>query len=538
MVFILLLMATLPLAFNVSHVKAEPKTWIVDDDGPADFKTIQGAINAASDGDTIFVSSGTYCENIVVNKSVSLIGENRDTTIIDGMQEDDVLSITKNNVHITNFTIMRSDPDNRHGILLRGVSECRISQNKFIDNCNGIGLFESTSNVILRNHVKNSINNGIGVWQSTSNIILENTITNNAEGIFLSGPSNYNSIFRNYIEGNWVSGIGLRWCASNNNISGNYLVNNHYGIWFREHDCSNNFAFHNNIINNTIQAYVEYTMNTWDNGYPSGGNYWSDYNGTDLYGGQHQNETGSDGIGDTPYVIDENNTDRYPLINPWGANAPIASFSWTPIIPEVGELVTFNASASMSIGSEIVSYEWNFGDGIYATGKIATHAYDFPGNFTVTLNVTDSEGLWDIEQKQIEVRAFPPSLTVFIDPVSALILLGETVTFTSAVSGGYPPYSYQWYLNGNPVSGATSDTWTFTPTTSGIYYVYLKVTDAEDNTAQSDTARVEVATVPVGGYSYLINKYTLSTPIATHIALIAIITVIFITTKRKTKKKR
>jgi len=56
----------------------------------------------------------------------------------------------------------------------------------------------------------------------------------------------------------------------------------------------------------------------WDNGYPSGGNYWSDYNGTDLYCGPHQNETGSDGIGDKPYMIDGNNTDRYPLIYPHG----------------------------------------------------------------------------------------------------------------------------------------------------------------------------------------------------------------------------
>jgi hypothetical protein len=55
----------------------------------------------------------------------------------------------------------------------------------------------------------------------------------------------------------------------------------------------------------------------WDNGYRSGGNYWSDYNGTDSYKGQYQNETGSDGIGDTPYVIDANNTDNYPLMFPW-----------------------------------------------------------------------------------------------------------------------------------------------------------------------------------------------------------------------------
>jgi len=62
-----------------------------------------------------------------------------------------------------------------------------------------------------------------------------------------------------------------------------------------------------------------HVVNIWDDGYPSGGNYWSDYNGTDLFSGSYQNETGSDGIGDTPYVIDENNQDNYPLIAPFNS---------------------------------------------------------------------------------------------------------------------------------------------------------------------------------------------------------------------------
>ena len=56
---------------------------------------------------------------------------------------------------------------------------------------------------------------------------------------------------------------------------------------------------------------------TWTNGYPSGGNYWSDYNGTDSYRGPYQNVTGSDGIGDTPYAINATDIDNYPLMNPW-----------------------------------------------------------------------------------------------------------------------------------------------------------------------------------------------------------------------------
>jgi PKD repeat protein len=90
-----------------------------------------------------------------------------------------------------------------------------------------------------------------------------------------------------------------------------------------------------------------------------------------------------------------------------GAGTPIASFNWSPLIPDLSELVTFDASASMPFGGEIVSYYWNFGDGSYAYGKIVTHQYSSAGNYTVTLNITDSEGLWDIEQEQISVKAHP-----------------------------------------------------------------------------------------------------------------------------------
>jgi hypothetical protein len=85
---------------------------------------------------------------------------------------------------------------------------------------------------------------------------------------------------------------------------------------------SHNRIFHNSLINNTLQVQdassydpgVPQSINVWDDGFPSGGNFWSDYVGADLYRGQYQNETGSDGIGDTPYVIDAYNRDHYPIV--------------------------------------------------------------------------------------------------------------------------------------------------------------------------------------------------------------------------------
>lgn len=81
----------------------------------------------------------------------------------------------------------------------------------------------------------------------------------------------------------------------------------------------NSLIYHNNFINNTQNVFIGYPGSTesWDNGYPDGGNYWSDYKGSDFYSGPYQNITGSDGIGDTPYVIDANDLDYYPLMTPY-----------------------------------------------------------------------------------------------------------------------------------------------------------------------------------------------------------------------------
>ena len=150
------------------------------------------------------------------------------------------------------------------------------------------------------------------------------------------------------------------------------------------------------------------------------------------------------------------------------------------------------------------------------------------------ISVVDIAGetVWDT----ISFRVL--SLSASISPLSASILVGQSVTFTSTVSGGYTPYGYQWYLNGNPVSGATSASWTFTPTASGIYYIHLKVTDSKANTAQSDTARITAATVPVGGYSVPTQVSTKAEPIIPYIALIATLTAIFTKLRPKTKRKR
>jgi len=201
----------------------------------------------------------------------------------------------------------------------------------------------------------------------------------------------------------------------------------------------------------------------------------------------------------------------------------------------VGQSVTFTSTVSGGIPP--YSYQWyvNGTDVEDATSQSWKFTPITPGTYIIHLNVMDSAQ--QTAKSNTATVTVAPQLMASISPTTASILVGQSVTFTSTVSGGYPPYSYQWYLNDNPVSGATSSTWVFTPTASGIYYIYLKVTDDKGNTAQSNTARITVAIAPVGGYSIPIQTPTTTKLVAPYIALLAILTATFITIKRKTKRK-
>ena len=245
---------------------------------PIDYPTIQDAINHANPGDTIYVYNGIYLENIVVNKSVILIGENVDFTILDGNGRGSVITITTSDITVSGFTIKNS-----------GVS------------VGDSGIFisaPSTSNVITGNKIINN-NNGIVLYTSRKNNISSNIILNNREGIALY-TSSENILVNNTISENSVAGIEM-YFSYNNTISGNTISNNGNGIMI--FNSANNKIYHNNFIENDVDAQVVNSFITWS--YKGEGNYWSRYSKQDL---------NQDGIGDYPYTISEEMEDPYPLM--------------------------------------------------------------------------------------------------------------------------------------------------------------------------------------------------------------------------------
>jgi len=311
----------------------------VGGNGTGNYTMIQDAIDDSSDGDTVYVydDSSPYYEYIQIDKSINLIGEDRNSTVLDGnFGENNIINITGDRVTINGFTIRYSWGK---GIFIYYSNNNSISGNTIIANWDGIVLNYCNDNIIINNiisnmddgiYLKNSNNNtviknnishndeGLNLLFSANNDITGNTITSNYKGMYLNGfHVEYNTITTNTISDNYY-GIQFLY-GKNNSITENAITSNHkIGLQFKGGTVNNNIIYHN-IFKYNNQHVDNWGNNTWDNGYPSGGNYWDNYSGTDNYWGLNQNIPGSDGVGDIPYEFPcEYVTDRYPLMEPYG----------------------------------------------------------------------------------------------------------------------------------------------------------------------------------------------------------------------------
>ncbi len=407
--FVFLLLATICTFFSVVHVSHASQVIQV----PQDYPTIQEAIDAAVDYDTIQVnrrsgeSQSVYYERLTVNKELTLVGESRETIIIDGGGAGSVIRVLAHNVEIRGFTI-RNGGTEYNGIRSNGYYYVTVTNNTLSGNKYGISLLNSDYHTVVENLLFNNSVTGISLSGSIGNnvsdnevsdsaygmkllstdatFVVGNTVSDGSYGIYLQSSSN-DTVNGNTFTGNGVSGVISYLChdiiVSNNEVTesaygielhtsdtvtvlGNNVTGNSYGIYLAHSNPSNavenntisdnnwgiklynsssnslkgntlsyntfgvdpeaesdsNLIYHNNFLDNTEQAvWNPDCVNTWDDGYPSGGNHWSDYTGTDANG---------DGIGDTAYSIDPMNRDRYPLMAGWGGVHDIAILSVTP----------------------------------------------------------------------------------------------------------------------------------------------------------------------------------------------------------------
>jgi len=403
----------------------------------ADFITINadGSITGTSNIETSDSGTYTFTGNITGYITVA-----RNNIVIDGAgytlegagdQEDNgiflsgITNVTIRNTQIVNFEVgvwlfaysnnntvtENTFEDNDFPIEISVSSYNTVSENVLTDNNNGIWLdtangyggVSSHYNLINGNNITLSFYDAIALANGASNnTIIGNNAVNNQYGITIGNLCSDNIVsgnfvdetqygwgirveyhgYRNIISGNNIRNTGYGFYffrASYNNISGNNVVDSTYGVYFYE--SPDNKFWHNNFIENTQQVDSDGYANVWDDGYPSGGNYWSDYAGSDANG---------DGIGDSPYTIDGNNTDNYPLMVEYGS--PVEQ-SFNVTVGETDYVITTVSNSTISDlnfnqTSKQLSFNVTGASGTTGFCNITIPAELMSGDFTLSLDDT------------------------------------------------------------------------------------------------------------------------------------------------------
>lgn len=414
----LLFIGMLTLAFDIQPVRATGTIYIRAD-GTVDPPTAP----ISSVDNVTYTFTGNIYEPIVVERDNIIVDGNGYT--LQGAEADSGFSLVADNVTIRKTSVQKF----RFGIAIS--SGCTIINNVITYNVKWGIYLGGSNNKIISNRIAST-----GLNLGGYDIV----------GIYLGYGSDNNTIADNHIEKNGWTGSGiLLYHSSDNTITGNNITNHDYaGIYLDQ--SSGNIFYHNNFVNNYYQVYSYMSSNTWDKGYPSGGNYWSDYTGIDEKSGPNQDQPGSDGIGDTPYTIVA--YDRYPLMNPW------------PSGPGLHELeVTLEAPTLLPIGSSTLLEATVRNNGFYNETNVSLFLFI---NSTMVNSTTISllkvgasytisylwaptiEGIWNVTayappvpEETFIVNNLATSLVSVFEPVYTL-----TITVTAGGTTNPAPGSY------------------------------------------------------------------------------------------------
>jgi parallel beta-helix repeat protein len=471
----LLLFTVFGVFFNVALVRGSEEIIYIRADGSVEGtgKIVTADYVTYNFTDNINGSITVERDNIVIDGAgYTLRGEgDRDGT---GMNLTGITNVTIRNTQIVNFQVgvwlrayssnntvtENTFVDNSFGVEIDVSYYNTISENILTDNGNGIWLDTawdydggSNYNTIIGNNITTCFWDAIGLAnESSNNTIIGNNVIDNQYGITIYGPSNNNIIGGNIIdmiEGGWgiyldyqceqtiISGNNIKNTyygiylsrVSYNNFSGNNVENSDYGVYL--YQASDNRFWHNNFIDNTQQVDFEGDSyaNIWDDGYPSGGNFWSDYSGSDANG---------DGIGDSSYVIDSNNIDYYPLMMGYGS---FAEKSFNVTVGETDYVVTTVSNSTVS------DFSFNL------TSKQISFSVSGPSGTTGFCNITvPAELMWG-------------DFSLYLDDVA----LVEDVDYVESFNGTHYLFSVTYVHSSHVIDLVSTDVvpdfagWLFLP---------------------------------------------------------------------------
>ena len=392
--------------------------------------------------------------------------------------------------------------DNEYGLFLQD------SDNAGISNCNGgnntYGVFvNSSSHTGIENCSIFENSYGIFIQDSSNGSVEDCTLYNNTNGISVVNSSSNtisNSLIHHNMHGVWIK-------ADGNEMFNCSLWKNVYGTSMDGGTA--NRVYHNNFAYNVENAIDRGNNNSWDNGYPSGGNYWSDYAGLDNYNGEGQNVSGSDGIGDIPYSISGGGNDDYPLMDMYTGAAnipnspPTALFSYYPANPFSYDTVKFIDHSTDPNGEvDIVSWQWIFGDGNTSTVQNPEHEYNHSGVYNVSLTVRDGSGEDVTYTVSVEVMNLEPAANFSYTPSSPKT--SDTIQFVDGSSDRDGTITnYTWDFGDGTDSHEKNPEHKYHD--NGIYVVTLTVTDNE-GAKTVITKKVTVANAPPSAEFFIIPE--------------------------------
>jgi PKD repeat protein len=463
---IILLLSTFLIGiFSTDYINAEGQTLYVNNDGGTDYINIQDAINATNFGDTVYVYSGYYLENLIIDKNITLIGEDKINTTIDGNGKD-VVRIFADNIELSKFTIKNGK-------------------------------------------------NGININESTKNLITEITLTDNECGIYIDNKSSNNTIYNNNFINNIKNAYDLSENIWHNSSIGNYwsdytgideddnkIGDTPYNITgvgnqdiypliepiTKKPDC--NFIYSPSYP--TTQDTIQFNDTSIDlDGYITSwlwnlgdGNISSEQNTTHKYSDNGR------------YNITLRITDNYGSLNITYKQInilnvePEADFIYYPENPNDLENVTFT-DKSIDPDGRISNWLWTFGDGNNSNSMNPSYHYNDNGTYSVTLTVTDDDGATDIISKQITIMNVGPIASFSFSSKNITIIINDKLQFIdSSVDLDGDIISWTWDFGDETISNEENPIHYYSK--NGVYNVKLTVID-NDGDSNSLTKPVTVS---------------------------------------------